>query len=58
MGEENTVLEATGLRKVFRDFWGRPRTVAVDGVSLRAAPGEVVGLLMEQAVVVVHQGGN
>ena len=45
MGEENTVLEATGLRKVFRDFWGRPRTVAVDGVSLRAAPGEIVGLL-------------
>ena len=46
MGEETTtVLEANGLRKVFRDFWGRPRTVAVDGVSLRAAPGEVVGLL-------------
>ncbi len=45
MGEDNTVLEATGLRKVFRDFWGRPRTVAVDGVSLRAAPGEIVGLL-------------
>ena len=46
MGEETTtVFEANGLRKVFRDFWGRPRTVAVDGVSLRAAPGEVVGLL-------------
>lgn len=39
------VLEATGLRKVFRDFWGRPRTVAVDGVGLRADPGEVLGLL-------------
>ena len=46
MDEQNPpVFEATGLRKVFRDFWGRPRTVAVDGVSLRAAPGEVVGLL-------------
>ncbi len=45
MSEETPVLEASGLRKVFRDFWGRPRTVAVDGVSLRAAPGEVVGLL-------------
>ena len=46
MGENTTpVLEADGLRKVFRDFWGRPRTVAVDGLSLRAAPGEVVGLL-------------
>ena len=45
MSEEPPVLEASGLRKVFRDFWGRPRTVAVDGVSLRAAPGEVVGLL-------------
>lgn len=45
MSENTPVLEATGLRKVFRDFWGRPRTVAVDGVSLRAAPGEVLGLL-------------
>lgn len=46
MDEQNPpVFEASGLRKVFRDFWGRPRTVAVDGVSLRAAPGEVVGLL-------------
>lgn len=44
-GEQTPVFEADGLRKVFRDFWGRPRTVAVDGLSLRAAPGEVVGLL-------------
>ncbi|MBQ9726697.1 MAG: ABC transporter ATP-binding protein [Kiritimatiellae bacterium] len=42
---QTPVFEADGLRKVFRDFWGRPRTVAVDGLSLRAAPGEVVGLL-------------
>ena len=33
------VLEAEGLRKVFRDFWKRPRTVAVDGVSLRGGAG-------------------
>lgn len=39
------VLEASGLRKVFRDFWGRPRATAADGVSLRAEPGEVIGLL-------------
>lgn len=39
------VLEADGLRKVFRDFWNRPRTTAVDGVSLCARPGEVLGLL-------------
>ena len=45
MSENTPVFKATGLRKVFRDFWGRPRTVAVDGVSLRAGPGEVVGLL-------------
>ena len=49
MTEETTggraTLEAEGLRKVFRDFWKRPRTVAVDGVSLRAGPGEVIGLL-------------
>ena len=39
------VLEADGLRKVFRDFWRRPRTEAVRGLSLRAGSGEVVGLL-------------
>ena len=39
------VLEADGLRKVFRDFWRRPRTEAVRGLSLRADRGEVVGLL-------------
>jgi len=45
MDDDNNVLVAEGLRKVFRDFWRRPRTVAVDGVTLRAAPGEVIGLL-------------
>lgn len=44
-GNGRATLEAEGLRKVFRDFWKRPRTVAVDGVSLRAGPGEVIGLL-------------
>lgn len=38
-------VEAENLHKTFRDFWGRPRAVAVRGVSLRAFPGEVVGVL-------------
>jgi len=38
-------VECRGLRKVFRDFWLRPRVVAVDGLDLRIEPGEVFGLL-------------
>lgn len=45
MTNDTPILEATGLRKTFRDFWGRTRTEAVRGVSLRASAGEVVGLL-------------
>ena len=38
-------LEAENLHKTFRDFWGRARTEAVRGVSLRAGSGEVLGIL-------------
>ncbi len=38
-------LFAENLRKTYRDFWGRPRTEAVRGISLAVRPGEVVGLL-------------
>lgn len=44
-GTDAPALEAEGLRKTFRDFWGRARTKAVRGVSLRAGAGEVLGLL-------------
>ncbi len=39
------VVECRGIRKVFRDFWLRPRVVAVDGLDLRIERGEVFGLL-------------
>ena len=41
----NLVIEAHGLTKVFRDFWGRPKVRAVDGLNLDIRPGEIFGLL-------------
>ena len=45
MSDATPAIEAVELQKVFRDFWGRPRVTAVDGLSLSVAPGEVYGLL-------------
>ncbi|OQW96876.1 MAG: hypothetical protein BWK77_03335 [Verrucomicrobia bacterium A1] len=42
---DETMVEAAGLTKVFRDFWRRPRVRAVDGLSLSVGRGEVFGLL-------------
>lgn len=42
---DETMIEAAGLTKVFRDFWRRPRVRAVDGLSLSVGRGEVFGLL-------------
>ena len=39
------VIETTGLRKIFRDFWRRPTVCAVDSLNLTIQPGEVFGLL-------------
>lgn len=39
------VVQAVGLTKVFRDFWGRPKARAVNSIDFEIAPGEVVGLL-------------
>lgn len=39
------IVEAENLTKVFRDFWRRPKKLAVDGVSLSIRRGEVFGLL-------------
>ncbi len=41
----DTVIAASGLVKVFKDFWGRPKARAVDGVDLNIKRGEVFGLL-------------
>jgi ABC-2 type transport system ATP-binding protein len=39
------VLRAEGLTKIFKDFWGRPRVWAVNGIRFALRPGEVFGLL-------------
>ena len=39
------VVKATGLTKVFKDFWGRPKARAVDNVDFEIARGEIFGLL-------------
>lgn len=38
-------VETKALTKTFRDFWGRPKVRAVDGLDLSVARGEVFGLL-------------
>ncbi len=39
------VIQAAGLTKVFKDFWGRPKARAVDNVDFEVRRGEVFGLL-------------
>src|SRR5688572_4844001 len=40
-----TVIAVRGLTRVFKDFWGRPKARAVDGVDFEVRRGEVFGLL-------------
>ena len=39
------VIEIKGLRKIYRDFWYRPKVVAVDGLDMEVKRGEIFGLL-------------
>jgi ABC-2 type transport system ATP-binding protein len=39
------IVRVSGLTKVFKDFWGRPKARAVDSVSFEVNRGEVFGLL-------------
>src|SRR5438270_7517728 len=39
------VVSVRGLTKVFKDFWGRPKALAVDDVDFQVRRGEVFGLL-------------
>jgi ABC-2 type transport system ATP-binding protein len=39
------VIQAAGLTKIFKDFWGRPKARAVDNVDFEVRRGEVFGLL-------------
>ena len=43
--DSSSVISTVGLTKVFRDFWGRQRVVAVDKLDLEIRPKEVFGLL-------------
>ena len=42
---DTAIVEAVGLTKIFRDFWGRPKARAVNGIDLSVKPGQVFGLL-------------
>lgn len=39
------IVEAVGLTKVFKDFWGRPKARAVNGIDFAVRQGQVFGLL-------------
>ncbi len=45
ISSDSLLIEARDLVKVFRDFWGRPRVRAVEGLSFVVRRGEVFGLL-------------
>src|SRR5262245_57443494 len=39
------VIEARGLSKVYKDFWGRPLLKALDDLNLEVHPGEIFGFI-------------
>src|SRR6266568_423926 len=43
--DDEVVVSVRGLTKVFKDFWGRPKALAVDTVDFEVRRGEVFGLL-------------
>lgn len=45
MSDNDIVISAKGLTKVFKDFWNRPKVRAVDDLSFEVRQGEVFGLL-------------
>ncbi len=42
---QNIVVEAKGLTKIFKDFWGRPKARAVNGIDFQIRQGQVFGFL-------------
>src|SRR3954451_8997227 len=45
MGDSNTIVETRKLTKVYRDFWGRQKKVALRALNLTIERGEIFGLL-------------
>jgi ABC-2 type transport system ATP-binding protein len=43
--KKNLAIQTAGLTKIFRDFWGHQRVVAVDNLDLEITAHEVFGLL-------------
>ncbi len=39
------VIEGKGLKKVFNDFWGKPKVTAIDGLDIEIHRGTITGLL-------------
>src|SRR6202051_5348201 len=45
MAENEVVVETRKLTKIYRDFWGRQKKVAVRALTLQVFRGEIFGLL-------------
>jgi len=43
--DESIVIKGRGLKKVFNDFWGKPKVTAVNGLDLAIREGTITGLL-------------
>ncbi len=43
--DKELMIEGAGVSKVFKDFWGRPKAKAVDGLDIRVHQGAIFGLL-------------
>nr|MBC8201940.1 ABC transporter ATP-binding protein [Planctomycetota bacterium] len=43
--KSDSIVEAVGLTKIFRDFWMRSKAKAVDGITFSIERGELFGLL-------------
>lgn len=44
-GENQPIIQTIELRKIYKDFWGRGRVSALDGLNIEVNKGEVFGLL-------------
>src|SRR6202167_238248 len=45
MADKETVVETRKLTKIYRDFWGRQKKVALRALNLQVNRGEIFGLL-------------
>jgi ABC-2 type transport system ATP-binding protein len=43
--DKEIVIKGSGLKKVFNDFWGKPKVTAIDGLDIEIKRGTITGLL-------------